>query len=147
VQSIRIGAERFDQHGPLTDQQVARPMQHQHRLLVDVLDRNKTLARHRCANRLGVGRVVLVALDGMGRRHELRLMFNRLARPMMRRTAGFHADKAGFLGAEIRADLCAARPSLDDHFSGGADAVFQLGKDSGMIAPGSRIRMFALIRP
>jgi hypothetical protein len=74
-------------------------------------------------------------------------MFNRLARPMMRRTAGFHANKAGFLGAEIRADLCAARPSLDDHFSGGADAVFQLGKDSGMIAPGSRIRMFALIRP
>jgi hypothetical protein len=46
-----------------------------------------------------------------------------------------------------RADLCAAQPPLDGHFSGSVDAVFQLGKDSGMIAPGSRIRMFALIRP
>jgi hypothetical protein len=46
-----------------------------------------------------------------------------------------------------RADLCAAPPSLDGHFSGGVDAVFQLGKDSGMIATGSRIRIIALIRP
>ena len=50
-----------------------------------------------------VGRVVPVALDGglhMGRRHELRLMSqpDRLARPMMRRGARFHADKAGVLG-------------------------------------------------
>jgi hypothetical protein len=50
-------------------------------------------------------------------------------------------------GAEKRADLCAAQPSLDGHFSGGVDAVFQLGKDSGMIASGSRIRIIALIRP
>jgi hypothetical protein len=40
------------------------------------------------------------------------------------------------LGTEKRADLCAAQPSLDDHFFGGVDAVFQLGKDSGMIATG-----------
>ena len=49
--------------------------------------------------------------------------------------------------ALCRADLYAAPPSLDGHFSGGVDAVFQLRKDSGMIASGSRIRIIALIRP
>ena len=42
---------------------------------------------------------------------------------MVRRRARFHADKAGFLGAEKFDDFCAAQPSSDDHLSSGINAV------------------------
>ena len=48
----------------LTDKSLPCPMQRQYRLLLDVLDWNKSHARaaHRLADRLGIGGIVLVAL-------------------------------------------------------------------------------------
>jgi hypothetical protein len=42
---------------------------------------------------------------------------------MVRRRAGFHANQAGFLGAEKLDDFRATQPSFDDHFSGDVDVV------------------------
>ena len=54
-------------------------MHHQHRLLIDVLDRNEPhqRSRHRLADRCSIRRIVLVALDvglHVGRRHQLDLV-------------------------------------------------------------------------
>ena len=48
---------------------------------------------------------------------------DQLARPMVRRRAGFHANQAGFFPSEKFDDLWAAQPSSDGHPSGGVDAV------------------------
>jgi hypothetical protein len=39
----RMGTDRVDQRGVLTDEQLPRPVQHQHRLLVHCLDRHKRI--------------------------------------------------------------------------------------------------------
>jgi hypothetical protein len=60
----KMAAQRIDQHGPLTDQQISRAVQHQNRLLLDALDRDKPhIWPHDCfADRFGIHCVVLTAL-------------------------------------------------------------------------------------
>src|SRR5271167_3383540 len=91
----------IDQLGALAHQQIAYPMLHQPALLFGRLDRDKPHGRasHRLADRLGVGGIVLVALD-VGLyilcRHQPNLMpeLRKFTRPMVRCRAGLHADKA-----------------------------------------------------
>ena len=91
----------IDHLGPLAHQQIARPMQHQLALLLGRFDLHKTHGRtsYRLADRLGVGGIVLVALDvGLHvlRRHQPHLVakLREFTRPIMGRGAGLHADKA-----------------------------------------------------
>ena len=61
----KMAADRVDQLGALADEQVTRPVQHQGRLLVLTLDRDKAHRGpcHRLANGRGIGGVVLAALE------------------------------------------------------------------------------------
>jgi len=76
-------------------------MQHQSALLFGRFDLHKTHSRtsHSLADRLGVGGIILVALDvGLHilRRHQTNLVaeLRELTRPVMGRSAGLQADKA-----------------------------------------------------
>jgi len=82
-------------------------MLHQPALLLGRLDHNEPhgWAPDCLADRLGVGRIVLVALDvGLHIlcRHQPNLVaeLRQLTHPMMRRGAGFHADEARRQGLE-----------------------------------------------
>src|SRR5512140_1791946 len=93
--------QSIDQLGPLPHQQIAYPMLHQLALLLGRFDHYKPhgWAPDRFADSLGIGGIVLVALDvGLYilRRHQPNLMpeLRQLTRPMMRRGTGFHADEA-----------------------------------------------------
>jgi hypothetical protein len=96
----KVSPERIDQHGSLADQQMTRPVQHQDRLLVGRLHRNKAHGGpcHRLADRLGIRRVALaplyVELD-IGRRHQPHLVPQSLkrARPEVARAARFHTNQ------------------------------------------------------
>ena len=90
---------RVRQLRAIADQPIADPNQHQRRLLLRRLHRNEPHRRpaHRLAERFGVGRIVLAALDvGLGqlRRDQLHLMPKRLQqpRPMVRAAAGLDRD-------------------------------------------------------
>ena len=91
----------IDHLGPLAHQQIARAMLHQPALLLGRFDLHKTHGRasHRLADRLGVGSIILVALDvslHVFRRHQPHLVtkLREFTRPIMGRRAGLHADKA-----------------------------------------------------
>jgi hypothetical protein len=91
----------IDQLGTLAHQQIARSMLHQPALLLGRLDPHKAYGRtsDRLADRLGVGGIVLVALDVslyILRRHQTNLVteLRQLACPMVRRGTGLHADEA-----------------------------------------------------
>src|SRR5256884_3776491 len=96
-----MGADRIDHCGLLADEQMARAVEHQAALLLECLGRHKP---HVCSGaRLAIGlsvcSIVLLPLDvglHVGRGHQADLMPKRfeLARPMMRRSAGFDADEA-----------------------------------------------------
>ncbi len=98
----QMRADRIDHSGLLPDEQMPGPMQHQAGLLVGRFHRNEAHVRplHRLANRLGIGGVILLAFNigfDIGRRHQANRMAERLqlARPVMRRCAGFDPDKTG----------------------------------------------------
>ncbi len=85
----------------LLDQQVARAVQRQRRLLLSRLHRYEPHARtrYRLADRLSVIRIGLAALHirlHVGRRHQAHIMpeLRQLPCPMMRRAARLHADAA-----------------------------------------------------
>src|SRR5689334_13044369 len=85
----------------MVDQKMAGAMKHQAALLLDRLDRHEPHVgpRDRFANRLRVGRVILLSLDirlHVGRRYKTHDMSNclKLARPVMRRCASFDANEA-----------------------------------------------------
>jgi hypothetical protein len=74
-----VSAQGIDQHRALPNQQAARPMQHQHRLLLDVLDWHEPHGgpRYGFADCFRIGGIVLVTLDvglHVGRRHQLHRM-------------------------------------------------------------------------
>ncbi len=91
------------------------------------------ISRHRrpldgFADCLGIGRVVLVALDvGLNilRRHEANLMAKRpqLARPVMRRRTGLHADQTRPQAGKEPEHLTAPKPSTHHHAVNLIDAV------------------------
>ena len=94
-------SQGVDHLGPLSHQKIARAMQHQPPLLLDRFDLHKTHGRppYRLADRLGIGGIVLVALDvGLHVlcRHQPHLMakLREFTRPIVRRGAGLHADQA-----------------------------------------------------
>ena len=60
-----VAAKRADGAGPLCDQSIPDPMQHQQRLLGLALDRNEPHARplNGFATTLGIGGVVLIGLE------------------------------------------------------------------------------------
>jgi hypothetical protein len=118
------------QHGALAHQQFAPAMQDQHALLLFALHRHETHGRprHRFADRLGIGRVVLASLKvglDITRRHQPDLMTERhqLAGPMVRSGAGLDADQAW---CKVGEELREFRPSqllANDNRAGAIDAV------------------------
>src|SRR4029077_15130139 len=94
-------ADHVDQLRTLLDQQIARPVHRQCRLLLRRLDRHEPHRRpgYRFANRFRIGSVGLPALHirfYVSRRHQPHLMteLDKLARPMMRGAARLDADQA-----------------------------------------------------
>src|SRR5215813_14840631 len=97
----KMGADRIDYSGLLADAQMARAVEHQAALLPERLGRHEphVCSRDRFANGLSVCSIVLLPLDvglHVGRWHQAHGMPQRseLARPMMRRSAGFDTDEA-----------------------------------------------------
>jgi hypothetical protein len=116
-----VAAERVHQRRSLTDQDVAAPVQHQYRLLVDALDRHEAHRRpgDSFADRFRVGSVVLVPLhigphvlrwDEPNRMPELL----GLASPMMGTRARLQANQAWRHTFGKRQHLDPAEPSTDD---------------------------------
>jgi hypothetical protein len=92
----------MDHLGLLPQQKIARSMLHQPALLLGQLRPHKSHRRpaNRLADRLGVCRIVFVALDvslHVLRRHQTNLVTEprQLTRPIMRRGAGLHARQGG----------------------------------------------------
>jgi hypothetical protein len=92
---------RFDQPRAFFHIALAHPVQRDHRLLLDRLNRHKAHVRprHRFTDRLGIVAVILAILPVRGNelgRHELHRMTQtlELARPLVRTGAGFHPDEA-----------------------------------------------------
>jgi hypothetical protein len=111
-----MGADRIDDRGLLPDEEVPRTMKHQAALLLGTFGRDEAHVRplHGLADGLGIGRIVLLALDvrlHIGRRDEAHGMTESLkfARPMMRRRAGLDADQSGRQILEERDHI----PALD----------------------------------
>ena len=107
-----MGPDRVHQHGPLADQQLPGPVQHQNTLLLSAFDRHKAHAgpRHSLADRRRIRRVVLAPLHvsfHITRWHQLDLMAkpDQLARPVMRGRTRFHAHQTRRLLLEERHDL------------------------------------------
>jgi hypothetical protein len=97
-----MAADRIDQHRALLDQQIAYPEHRQRRLLLDRFDRHKPHGRpaHRFANRLGIDRVVLAALDvgfDVLRRHQQHLVPQaaQQPRPVVRGAARLDTVRVG----------------------------------------------------
>src|SRR5712664_84478 len=105
-------------------------MQHQLALLLSRLNPHETHGRapHRLTDCLRVGGIVLIALDvGLHilRWHQTDLVaqLRQLARPMVRRGTGLHADQAGRQSFEERYNLAAAKLLSDDDLLGRVNAV------------------------
>jgi len=114
----------------LAHQQIACAMHHQLALLFGRLNPYKTHGRasHRLTDCLRVGGIVLIALDvGLHilRWHQAHLMaqLRQLARPMVRRGTGLHADQAWRQSLEERRNLAAAKLLSDDDLLGRVNAV------------------------
>src|SRR5215813_3934931 len=126
----KVRTKCVDQLSPLTDQEIPRPVQHQHALLLDVLDRHKShrWPRDGLADRRCIGRVVLAALPiglDIGRRHEPRVMpqLPELACPLMGRCAGLHANAARRqIGKELK-NSRSTNTLADHHRAFSIDAV------------------------
>ena len=108
----KMGTDRIDHRGLLTDEQMARAMKHQAALLLRGLglDEPHVGSRDSLADRLCVGRIVLLSLDirlHIGRRHQAHRMAKRLefARPMVRRCASLDANQARWQLMEERQDV------------------------------------------
>src|SRR5215831_20373821 len=87
----KVGTDRIDHCGLLTDEQMTRAMEHQATLLLRRLglDKPQVGPSDRLADSFSVGSIVLLPLDvrsHIGRRHQTHGMAKRpkFARPMMR---------------------------------------------------------------
>ncbi len=125
-----VTADGVDQHGPLTHQQLASPVQHQYSLALGALDRHEPHGRpgHRLADRLGISGVVLLPPHiglHVARRHQAHIMTERrdLARPVVRRGARRHADQARREGLEKLQHLGAMQLLSGGDLASSIDAV------------------------
>jgi hypothetical protein len=126
----QVRPQSIDHLGPLAHQQIARAMQHQPALLLGRFDLHETHGRtpDRLADRLGVGGIVLVALDvGLHvlRRHQPNLVteLRQLARPIVCRGAGLHADETRRQRFEERQHLAAPKLLPNNDLLGRVDPV------------------------
>ena len=115
-----VSSDRINQGRTLTHEQLSGSMQHQHRLLLFRLDRNKThrWPRHCLADRFRVRRIVLVPLDvglHISGRHQPHVVpkLRDLPRPVMRGGASLQAYNACSLLLEEWQNL--ATPQLPAH--------------------------------
>ena len=122
--------QRIDQLGPLPHQKIPHSMRHQLALLLGRFDLDKTHGRppHRLTDRLGIGGIVLVALDvglDVFRRHQPYLVtkLRQFTCPIMRRRAGLHADKAPRQRLEKCQHLAAPELLANDDLLAGIDAM------------------------
>src|SRR5665213_432822 len=125
-----LAAQGIDQSGTLPYEELARPVQHQARLLLRALDVDKS---HRwpgdcLTDSLGVDSVVLAALYirfNVTRRRQPGIVAERcqLPTPVMRGTAGLHADQARRQSLEEFEQLCSPELLTNDNLAGGIDAV------------------------
>jgi hypothetical protein len=122
--------QRIDHLGPLPHQQIARPMQHQLALLLGRFDLHETHGRasHRLADRLGIGSVILVALDiglHVPRWHQTNPVakLRELTRPIMGGGTRFHADEARRQRLEELQHLAAPELLPNDDLLGRVDPV------------------------
>ena len=117
-----MGTQSIDQHGALTNKQVAGSVHHQDGLLIRCLDLNKPHGRpcHRFADRFRIGHVVLVPLHiglHVARRHQTHLVpqcFD-LPCPVMRGGAGLHTNQTRRLFLEEGKHLTPPQLSADHH--------------------------------
>jgi len=123
-------ADRLHERAALAHEQVAHAVEAAPGLLRLGLDRDEAhgRARDRLADRLGVARVGLVALDvGLHvlRRHRPHLVPEpgQEPPPVVRRPAGLHPDERGRMAAEEAFDLMAPQLALHHHGAGRVDAV------------------------
>ena len=129
-QLAEVTAQGVDGHGPLAHQEIPRYKKHGVGLTLCRFDRHKAHCRprYRLADRFGIGRVGLAALDiglHIGWRNQPDLVAKRsdLARPVMGPAASLEADEARLQLAEPRQNFGA--PKLPLHCDGyiGADAM------------------------
>ena len=120
----------IDHLGPLPHQQIACSMLHQSTLLLGRLRPHKSHPRpaNRLADRLGVRRVVFVALDvslHVLRRHQTNLVteLRQLTCPVVRGGTGLHANQARRQRREELHHLTATKLPPHDHLLGRIDAV------------------------
>ena len=109
---------------------MASTMERQAALLLGRLGRHEPHVRSgdRLADSLRVSRIVLMPLHvglHVGRRHQANGVAKRLelARPMMRRGAGFDTDKAWRQLLEERQDIAPLQLAANDHLAAGINAV------------------------
>ena len=128
--SARWPRNALDQHGPLPDQQIARPMMQQGRLLGDRLDRHEAHVRpaDRFADRLGISGIGLAAADirlDIGWRDQPNLMPGGLEKssPIMRSGTRFDANQAARQRFEEGDHLGALQLAPNGDLSHGVDAV------------------------
>ena len=123
-------ADHVDQLRALLDQQIARPVHRQRRLLLGRLHRHEPhrRPRHRLADRFRIGSVGLAALHirlDVSRRHQAHLMaeLDQLARPVMRRAARLDADQARRQLGEERQHLRPSQRLANHDLAGRINAV------------------------
>ena len=122
--------QRIDHLGLLPQQKIARAMLHQPALLLGRFRPHQSHPRpaNRLADRLGVSRIVFVALDvsfHILRRHQPNLVteLRQLTCPVVRAGTGLHANKARRQRREKLHHLAAAQLLPDDDLLGRIDAV------------------------
>src|SRR5258706_4424975 len=128
--SSAMRPQGVDDLGALAYQHIARAMLHQLTLLFGRFDPHEAHGRapNRLADRLGVSGIVLVALDvGLHilRRHQAHLVaeLRQLARPVMRRSTGLHADQARRQNSKILYHLAAPELPPSTHLLLDVDPV------------------------
>ena len=123
-------ADHVDQLGALLDEEVPRPMDRQRRLLLTRLDRDvpHRRARYRLADRLGVARVGLPALDvrlHIGRGHQTHFVAKLadLARPIVARPACLDAHQTRIEPLKKPQHLHPAQRLAHNNFTNAVDGV------------------------
>src|SRR5258706_2684522 len=126
----KMGPDCIDHRGLLTDEQMAGAMEHQATLLFGGLGWYKAhVGPGDClANGLRVSRIVLLPLDvglHIGRWDQPHGVTQclELARPVVRRGAGFDTDQTGRQLLEERQDVAALQLAANDHLAASVDAV------------------------
>src|SRR5271154_4729188 len=126
----KVGSERVDQLGALTDQKIPRSMQHQYGLLIGRLDRHEPhrWPCHGLTDRRCVGSIVFRPFDialHIARRHQANGVteLGDFTCPIMTGSAGLHTDQATGKFAKKLQDLLAPQLAGDDNLARTIHAV------------------------